>query len=92
MEEIDKLEFIDKMLSSMRLNHITDFSFVRGLAYYTGPIFEVVKKDLPFSIAGGGRYDTLVEIYGGNKTPAVGFAIGVERTIFCPKYGKTRSN
>ncbi|MEM4047376.1 MAG: histidine--tRNA ligase [Metallosphaera sp.] len=79
--EIEKISLISDVLSSLGINYLIDLSFVRGLAYYTGPIFEVTKKGLPFSIAGGGRYDSLVEIYGGSKTPAIGFAIGIERTV-----------
>lgn len=58
-----------------------DFSLVRGLDYYTGPIYEVSIKSKTSigSIAGGGRYDKLVEIYGGKSTPASGFGFGVER-------------
>ncbi|BBG24454.1 histidine--tRNA ligase [Sulfuracidifex tepidarius] len=58
-----------------------NMGLVRGLAYYTGIIFEVKSPDVTFSIAGGGRYDKLIELYGGSKTPAVGFAVGIERTI-----------
>ena len=54
-----------------------DIGIVRGLAYYTGIVFEVFdkKRDLR-AIAGGGRYDKLVGLYGGPDTPAVGFAAG----------------
>jgi len=54
-----------------------DIGIVRGLAYYTGIVFEVfdIKKSMR-AIAGGGRYDKLVELYGGPPTPAVGFAAG----------------
>jgi histidyl-tRNA synthetase len=58
-----------------------DFSLVRGLDYYTGPIFEISiesGKGLG-SVAGGGRYDNLVELYGGRWTPAVGISLGIER-------------
>ncbi len=58
-----------------------DFSLVRGLDYYTGPIFEIsveTKKNVG-SVAGGGRYDNLIELYGGNWTPATGISLGVER-------------
>ncbi len=58
-----------------------DLSFARGLAYYTGIIYEVTVEDFPVSIAGGGRYDTLIELYGGEKTPGTGFAIGLDRTL-----------
>jgi histidyl-tRNA synthetase len=54
-----------------------DIGIVRGLAYYTGIVFEVfdIKKSMR-AIAGGGRYDKLVQLYGGPATPAVGFAAG----------------
>lgn len=54
-----------------------DIGIVRGLAYYTGIVFEVfdIKKSFR-AIAGGGRYDKLVGLYGGPPTPAVGFAAG----------------
>ena len=58
-----------------------DLGFARGLAYYTGFIFEIIVPDLNLSIAGGGRYDKLIELYGGPSTPAVGFSIGVDRTL-----------
>ncbi|MBI4020244.1 MAG: histidine--tRNA ligase [Candidatus Aenigmarchaeota archaeon] len=58
-----------------------DFSLVRGLDYYTGPIFEVAAKTRQDvgSVAGGGRYDRLVGLYGGRNLPAVGISLGVER-------------
>ncbi len=58
-----------------------DFSLVRGLDYYTGPIYEIAikSKTVVGSVAGGGRYDKLIELYGGKPTPATGFSLGVER-------------
>ncbi len=50
-------------------------SIVRGLAYYTGTVFEVI-ADGERAVAGGGRYDKLIELFGGPPTPAVGFAMG----------------
>ncbi len=54
---------------------------VRGLDYYNRTVFEIKSDALGSqnAIAGGGRYDGLVEMLGGEKTPAVGFALGVER-------------
>ncbi|MBP1358265.1 MAG: histidine--tRNA ligase [Sulfolobus sp.] len=80
IEEISRILEVKKVLNSLGVNSYIDLGFVRGLAYYTGLIFEVTHPSVPFSIAGGGRYDSLVELYGGNPTPAVGFAIGIERT------------
>jgi histidyl-tRNA synthetase len=54
-----------------------DMSIVRGLAYYTGTVFEVHEATgKERAIAGGGRYDKLVELFGGPPTPAVGIAMG----------------
>ncbi len=53
----------------------TNFNIARGLAYYTGTVFEAI-ADGERAVAGGGRYDNLIELMGGPKTPAVGFAMG----------------
>jgi histidyl-tRNA synthetase len=54
-----------------------DFNIVRGLAYYTGMVFEVHEASgAERAIAGGGRYDNLIETFGGPSTPAVGFGMG----------------
>ena len=53
--------------------------FSRGLEYYTGVIFEVRIPDLNISLGGGGRYDRLIELFGGLTTPAVGVAHGLDR-------------
>ena len=52
-----------------------DPTIVRGLAYYTGTVFEVIAEG-ERAIAGGGRYDNLIELFGGPPTPAVGFGMG----------------
>lgn len=52
-----------------------DFNIARGLAYYTGTVFEVIAEG-ERAIAGGGRYDHLIELFGGPPTPAVGFGMG----------------
>ena len=54
-----------------------DLGIVRGLAYYTGTVFEVHETTgVERAIAGGGRYDKLIELFGGPATPAVGFGMG----------------
>ncbi len=60
---------------------IVDLSLARGLDYYTGPIFEVLATGYEDfgSIAGGGRYDEIVELFGGEPTPATGISFGVDR-------------
>jgi histidyl-tRNA synthetase len=54
---------------------------VRGLSYYTGPIWEVAAEGVPGSIASGGRYDHLIEQLGGPDVPATGGSLGVERIL-----------
>ncbi|MGC9104842.1 MAG: histidine--tRNA ligase [Thermoprotei archaeon] len=79
-EELDYVKNVVDLLKGEVPGAYYNVGFVRGLAYYTGIIFEVEHPSVPFSIAGGGRYDGLVEVYGAAHTPALGFAIGVERT------------
>jgi histidyl-tRNA synthetase len=55
--------------------------FERGLEYYTGMIFEVYVPDLNIALGGGGRYDKLIELFGGAPTPAVGVAHGLDRIL-----------
>ena len=54
-------------------------TFSRGLEYYTGMIFEVYIPELDIALGGGGRYDRLVEAFGGEPTPATGVAHGLDR-------------
>ncbi|RKY17355.1 MAG: histidine--tRNA ligase [Planctomycetota bacterium] len=58
-----------------------DPSLVRGMGYYTGPIFEVGLKGYNFSLAGGGRYDDMIGAQLGRAVPACGFSIGFERVL-----------
>ena len=56
---------------------VLDLSVARGLAYYTGTVFEIFDKNGEFrAIAGGGRYDKLIELFNGESTPATGFGMG----------------
>jgi histidyl-tRNA synthetase len=56
-------------------------TLARGLSYYTGAIFEIKVKDLAGSLGGGGRYDDLVGMFSGEKLPACGFSLGLERIL-----------
>lgn len=74
----ERLVTLSEILISTGLkNAFIDLSVVRGLAYYTGMVFEVFDRGRKFrSILGGGRYDGLVELYSGVRIPATGFAMG----------------
>ena len=63
--------------------------FERGLEYYTGMIFEVYVPDLNIALGGGGRYDRLIELFGGAPTPAVGVAHGLDRILLAMKEQKS---
>jgi histidyl-tRNA synthetase len=76
----DVLEFLDETGVPYNLNPY----LVRGLDYYTRTVFEfwpAEDSEIQVSLAGGGRYDKLVESLGGPKTPAVGWSIGMERLM-----------
>ena len=60
---------------------VFDPTLVRGMSYYTGPIFEIVMPGLGISCGGGGRYDKMVGKFTGKDVPACGFSIGFERII-----------
>lgn len=68
---------------------VFDPTLVRGMGYYTGPIFEIEDKDFPSSIAGGGRYDKMIGKYSNNEIPACGFSIGFERVMSLLKERET---
>jgi len=78
-EASEDLQAILENLSARGLEDFVevDLGIVRGLAYYTGPVFEVfdIGKGMR-AVAGGGRYDQLVELIGGVAMPACGFAMG----------------
>ncbi|MFA5358420.1 MAG: histidine--tRNA ligase [Patescibacteria group bacterium] len=83
-EGIAELEEICQYLYAYGLdsmNWVIDLSVARGLDYYTGPVFETTLLDLPDigSVMSGGRFDDLVMRFTGNKIPATGASVGVDR-------------
>ncbi len=58
-----------------------DPTLVRGMSYYTGPIFEISMDEYGGSVGGGGRYDEMIGKFTGQQTPACGFSIGFERIV-----------
>ncbi len=85
----EQLAVIDSISSGLdRLGYgsdrvALDVSIARGLAYYTGPVFEAMLLDAPQfgSVFGGGRYDNLVARFGGPPLPATGASLGVDRLL-----------
>lgn len=73
------LEELKAVLKNLDKKYVkVDLSTARGLAYYTGTVFEIFDKKEKFrAICGGGRYDNLIEKFGGNKEPATGFGLGL---------------
>jgi histidyl-tRNA synthetase len=86
MPQIDVVERISNHLYALGYEDdrvSLDLSIARGLAYYTGPVFEAILLDAPQfgSVFGGGRYDNLVMRFLGTPIPAVGASIGVDRLL-----------
>lgn len=65
--------------SGAKIELMAEMGFARGLEYYTGMVFEIYVPDFETALGGGGRYDRLVELFGGEPTPAVGVAHGMDR-------------
>jgi histidyl-tRNA synthetase len=72
-------EILTLVTSSTEISLMVEPAFARGLEYYTGMIFEVYISQLEIALGGGGRYDRLIEAFGGEPTPAVGCAHGLDR-------------
>jgi histidyl-tRNA synthetase len=74
---------LKKILDENEISYEIDTNLVRGLDYYSKTAFEFVSDNIgsQSAIAGGGRYDRLVEFLDGKPTPAVGFAMGIERLM-----------
>ena len=83
---VENLKEIMAIVSqNVEANLVFDPTLVRGMSYYTGPIFEICVEDLASSIGGGGRYDKMVEKYANISVPAAGFSIGFERLLLILK-------
>jgi histidyl-tRNA synthetase len=85
LDEASALHFekLKQYLTSLGIQYTVNPCLVRGLDYYTKTVFEWVTNELGAqgTVCAGGRYDGLVEQLGGKSTPALGFALGMERTI-----------
>jgi len=67
---------------------LVEAGFARGLEYYTGMIFESYIPEVDIALGGGGRYDKLIELFGGEPTPALGVAPGIDRLVLAMKKQK----
>jgi len=79
----EHFEGVKAHLDSMGIRYTVNTHIVRGLDYYTRTVFEFVSGDIgaQSTVCGGGRYDGLISQMGGNPTPALGFAMGIERLL-----------
>lgn len=78
-------EDVKKYLDLLGIEYEVDPTLVRGLDYYTHTAFEIMSNAEGFgaitTLAGGGRYDGMIEEFGGPSTPAIGFGMGIERLL-----------
>ena len=77
----EHFEKVKETLTALNVDFEIDSGIVRGLDYYTKTVFEFIDGNSGLTVLGGGRYDGLVQEFGGQPTPAVGFATGVERLM-----------
>ena len=96
-ESIKSLENLKQLIKFSETYDVSKYlelnlGFARGLEYYTGMIFEIFIPELDIAVGGGGRYDRLIETFGGNPTPAVGCALGLDRILLAMDQTKLFSN
>jgi histidyl-tRNA synthetase len=82
-ESLAHFEGVKKILDANAIQYTINPRLVRGIDYYNRTVFEWVTDELGAqgTVCAGGRYDPLIEMFGGKPTPAVGFAMGIERLI-----------
>lgn len=86
-EDIESFDSVRAYLDELGIKYVENEKLVRGLDYYTQTVFEFWDRETgeQNAVGGGGRYDGLVELMGGEPTPGVGFAVGFERLIAAMK-------
>jgi histidyl-tRNA synthetase len=79
----EHFEKVKSYLDALKISYVVNKRMVRGLDYYTGTTFEFVHDDLgaQSGIGGGGRYDGLMEVLGGQALSGIGFGLGVDRAL-----------
>ncbi len=90
-ESKSNFDTVQKYLTAMGISFVINPRMVRGLDYYTGTTFEFIHPDLgaQSGIGGGGRYDGLMEILGGQSLSGIGFGLGVDRALLAAIAEKT---
>jgi len=92
VDAVRNLHEILKLVSESgeKINMVVEAGFARGLEYYTGMVFEVYVPEMNIALGGGGRYDKLIELFGGESTAAVGVAHGIDRIMMAMQKQKAR--
>ena len=82
-KSIQRFTKLIKILDNLKFKYSINHQLVRGIDYYNDLVFEVTSKNLGSqnTLLAGGRYDTLMEKFGGNESKSIGFAAGIERLI-----------
>jgi len=82
-ESADHFAGVRSLLDELQIKYTVNPRLVRGLDYYNRTVFEFITEELGAqgTVCAGGRYDGLVEQFGGKPTPAIGFAMGLERLV-----------
>ncbi len=93
-ESTAHFEAVKRLLTKAGIAFELDVHMVRGLDYYTKTVFEVTHPKLGAqdALGAGGRYDRLIESFGGPRLGAVGFAVGIERLLMCAEGEKTNDS
>lgn len=80
-EDLETIISTVEAVKAAEFKIVFDPTLVRGMSYYTGPIFEIAMDEFGGSVGGGGRYDEMIGKFTGNDTCACGFSIGFERIV-----------
>ena len=80
-EDLETIIFTVDSVKTADFKMSFDPTLVRGMSYYTGPIFEIAMDEFGGSVGGGGRYDEMIGKFTGSNTSACGFSIGFERIV-----------
>jgi histidyl-tRNA synthetase len=82
-ESMNRFKLLTKLLDDIKFNYKINNQLVRGIDYYNDLVFEATSSDLGAqdALLAGGRYDTLIQKFGGKSNESIGFAAGIERLI-----------